>query len=216
MAAGVSGARLRELPLRTVIGAAAAVAALMLALWAALPRSGSAVPETAYTAAAPEASSPAGGRSAAGSIPALRAHLAQRPNDARAWVILARLLADNEAFAEAAAAYASALERSAKVAADPAIWCEYADALGMSQGGRLAGKPRAFVERALALKPNHPRALEMAGSSEYERGDYRAALRYWRQLQAELRPDSESHAELSAAIARAERRAATSLPVQQR
>jgi hypothetical protein len=28
---------------------------------------------------------------------------------------------------------------------DPAIWCEYADALGMTQGGRLEGRPRELV-----------------------------------------------------------------------
>ena len=131
-------------------------------------------------------------------------------------MILARLQADTDRFEEAAQAYGKALAVSSKVAADPAVWCEYADALGMAQGGSLAGRPREFIDRALALDPNHPKALEMAGSSEYERGDYAAALRYWRPLLAAQRPGSQAHAELAAAIARTERLAATSLPAQRR
>jgi len=156
---------------------------------------------------------PAGSGSAAGvNVQQLRAHLERQPRDARGWVILARLEADADRFNEAAQAYARGLAASSKVAADPAVWCEYADAIGMAQGGSLAGKPREFIDRALALNPNHPKALEMAGSSEYETGDYAAALRYWRALLAVQPPGSRMHAELSAAIARTERLAATSLP----
>ena len=139
----------------------------------------------------------------------LSAHLVQQPRDARAWAILARLQFEMDRFAEAAQAYEKALALPSKVANDPAVWCEYADALGMTQGGSLAGRPRELIDRALVLNPNHPKALEMAGSSEYERGDYAAALRYWRPLLAALQPGSQAHTELAAAIARTERLAAT-------
>ena len=131
-------------------------------------------------------------------------------------MILARLQADRDRFEEAAQAYDKALALSSKVATDPAVWCEYADALGMTQGGRLAGRPRELIERALALNPNHPKALEMAGSAEYGQGDYASALRYWRPLLAALEPGSREHTELAAAIARTERMAATSLPARRR
>ena len=156
---------------------------------------------------------PAGSGSAAGvNVQQLRAHLERQPRDARGWVILARLEADADRFSEAAQAYARGLAASSKVAADPAVWCEYADVIGMAQGGSLAGKPREFIDRALALNPNHPKALEMAGSSEYEKGDYAVALRYWRALLAVQPSGSQMHAELSTAIARTERLAATSFP----
>jgi len=141
----------------------------------------------------------------------LRAHLERQPRDARGWVILARIEADRDRFEAAAQAYAKALTASSKVAADPAVWCEYADALGMTQGGNLAGRPRQLIERALALDPNHPKALELAGSSEYEQGDYAAALRYWRPLLAVQQPGSRAYAELAAAIARTERLAANAV-----
>ena len=141
----------------------------------------------------------------------LSAHLGKQPRDARGWVILARLEADRERFEDAAQAYAKALAASSKVAADPAVWCEYADALGMAQGGNLAGRPRELIDRALALDPNHPKALELAGSSEYERRDYASALGYWRPLLAAQQPGSQAYAELAAAIARTERLAATAV-----
>ncbi len=138
----------------------------------------------------------------------LSAQLVQQPRDARAWAILARLQFERNRFAEAAQAYEKALALPSKVANDPAVWCEYADALGMVQGGSLAGRPRELIDRALALDPNHPKALEMAGSSEYARGDYAAALVYWRPLLGMQQPGSPAYAELAAAIARAERLAA--------
>ena len=142
----------------------------------------------------------------------LEAHVAASPEDARAWVMLARLRMQRDLFEPAAAAYERALAASAKVARDPLVWCEYADALGMAQGGRLAGRPRELIDKALALDAAHPRALEMAGSAAYEAGDFRGAARYWQQLLALLPADSGERAELAAAIARAEQRAKFSLP----
>jgi cytochrome c-type biogenesis protein CcmH len=138
----------------------------------------------------------------------LRAHLELQPRDARAWVIFARLQAEAGHFAQAAQAYENALALPSKVAGDAAVWCEFADALGMTQDGSLAGRPRELIDRALALNPKHPKALEMAGSAEYGQGDYAAALRFWRPLLALLEPQSEARAELAAAISRAERLAA--------
>lgn len=138
----------------------------------------------------------------------LRAHLEQQPGDARSWVIYARMQAELGRFPEAAQAYEQALTRPSRVTRDPAVWCEYADALGMAQGGKLAGKPRALIARALALDAHHPKALEMAGSAAFEQGDYGETLRFWRPLLARLGAGSQAHRELTAAIARTERLAA--------
>ena len=135
----------------------------------------------------------------------LREHLERQPRDARAWVLYARRQVELDRFAEAALGYEKALALSPKVAKDPAVWCEYADALAMAQGGKLAGRPRELVDRALALDLDHPKALEMSGSAEYEQGRYREALGYWRPLLAKLEPGSRLHRELAAAIERTER-----------
>ena len=133
-------------------------------------------------------------------------HLARNPRDGRAWVVLARQEFADERFADAAYAYEKALAASNKVATDPAIWCEYADALGMTQNGRLEGRPRELVMKALAMNAAHPKALEMAGSAAFERGEYESAVSYWRQLLAQLPPRSARHRDLAAAIAQAEQR----------
>lgn len=135
----------------------------------------------------------------------LARHVERHPRDGRGWVLLARAEAAADRFAPAVEAYRRALEVAPKVRRDPGIWCEYADALGMAQGGRLSGTPREFVMRALALDPAHPRALEMAGSAAYEAGEFAAAAGYWRELARRLPEGSPSQRELAAAIARADR-----------
>jgi cytochrome c-type biogenesis protein CcmH len=145
-------------------------------------------------------------------VPQLEAHVAAAPRDARAWVMLARTRMERDQFESAAQAYQRALDASAKVARDPLIWCEYADALGMVAGGRLAGRPRELIDKALSLDAMHPRALEMAGSAAYEAGDFRGAAGYWRQLLAQLPADSTEYTQLAAAIARAEQRGRFALP----
>lgn len=120
-------------------------------------------------------------------------------------VFLAREYADAGRFAAAARAYERALLASPRVAADPQIWCELADALGMAQGGALRGRPQELIDQALALRPHHPRALEMAGSAQYEAGNYEQALKYWQPLLAQLPASSTRHQELAAAIERTRR-----------
>jgi cytochrome c-type biogenesis protein CcmH len=145
----------------------------------------------------------------------LREHLERAPGDARAWVLYARGQTELDRYSEAAAGYEKALALAHKVAKDPAVWCEYADALAMTQGGKLAGRPRELIDRALALDLHHPKGLEMAGSAEYEQGRYTEALGYWRPLLTKLEPGSQMHRELAAAIERTERlSAATPAPAE--
>ena len=131
-------------------------------------------------------------------------HLERAPRDGRSRVLLARMDFEADRFADAAVGYERALATDAKVARDPTIWCEYADALGMAQGGSLVGKPRELVMAALALNPGHPKSLEMAGSAAFEAGEYASAARYWRQLLPQLAEGTKARLELAAAVARAD------------
>lgn len=141
----------------------------------------------------------------------LEAHVAAQPKDARAWVLLGRARLQADQFGPAATAYERGVTLSKKVALDPEVWCEWADALALAQG-TLAGKPRELIERALALNPQHPLALEMAGSAAVEVRDFRAARQHWSALLAQLDPASAEHAKLGMALAQIERLAQTSLP----
>jgi cytochrome c-type biogenesis protein CcmH len=144
-------------------------------------------------------------------ISRLEAHLRSQPRDGRGWVLLARAHFDGDRYADAAAAYERALAVSPKVGRDPVVLCEYADALGMAQRG-LEGRPSELIALALSIDPQHPVALEMAGSAAYEKGRYADAVKHWKLLLATLAPQSDRHQELAAAIDRAERKAAVSLP----
>jgi cytochrome c-type biogenesis protein CcmH len=143
---------------------------------------------------------------------ALRRVTERHPADGRAWMLLAFSELQLERHSEAAAAIELAVKVSRRVAADPAVWCEWADALGMAQGGTLAGRPTELIDKAVQLNGAHPKALEMAGSAAYERRDFRLALTYWEKLLPQMHPGTRAHAELSAAIERTRRLAATSLP----
>lgn len=134
----------------------------------------------------------------------LEQHLRSNPRDARGWVLMARAQAEAGDFAQSAQSYARALDSSANVARDAGVLCEYADVLGMAQGGRLAGRPAELIALALSVDGAHPLALEMAGSAAYEAGDYARAVRYWGALLPQLRDEPQRQAELAAAIQRAQ------------
>lgn len=146
-------------------------------------------------------------------LPLLREQLAQRvaedPKDGRAWALLGRVSLAMDRFAEAEAAFAKAVQ-DRKVMLDPAVWCDYADAAGLVQGGRLEGKPAELVAKALSIEPLHPRALEMAGSVAAEKRDWVVAARHWKLLLAQMDESAPERAQLSRAIEKLDRLAAGS------
>ncbi len=142
----------------------------------------------------------------------LERHLQRQPGDGRARVLKARLDTQAQRFDVAAAGYAKALQDPSKVAGDPTVWVEYAEAVGMAQGGTLIGQPQQLVARALSLNPTHPQALDLAGSAAWELRDFAQAAQHWKRLLEQIPPGSARHVELSAAIEAAERRARFSLP----
>ena len=143
----------------------------------------------------------------------LESHLQRQPRDARGWVLLGRAHAQADRFDAAVLAFGQAVAVSpGKVGKDATVLTEYADAMAMSQGGRLSGRPAALIERALELNPKHPTALDMAGSLAYEEGRYADCARYWRDLLGVLPTGSQRRRELTLAIQRAEQRAEASTP----
>ena len=106
----------------------------------------------------------------------LEARLREDPNSVEGWFLLARTYHAAQRFDDAVAAY----ERARKLApADADILSDYADTLAMAQGRKLAGKPVELLRQALAAKPEHPKALLLAGSAAFEAGDFRGAATYW-------------------------------------
>ncbi len=109
----------------------------------------------------------------------LAARLQASPDDPQGWVMLARSYRALERFREASDAYAKA---AALVPNDAHLLADYADALAMAQGQRLQGEPEKLIARALAIDPDHVKALALAGSAAFARQDYAGAVVHWERL----------------------------------
>ncbi len=133
-------------------------------------------------------------------VEGLAARLQQNPNDAGGWVLLGRSLGTLGRFEQSAAAYGKAVQLFPQ---DAGLLADYADALAMARGRRLEGEPFAIVQRALALDPGHLKALALAGSAEFERKDYAAAIRYWERILKLAPPESEFARSVAGSIAEA-------------
>lgn len=143
----------------------------------------------------------------------LELQLQRHPDDVRALVLKARLDMEAQRFDMAAGGYEKALGLpNSKAVRDPDVWAEYAEAVGMKQGGTLAGKPMELVDKALALDPRHAKGLDLAGSAAWEAKDFAGAAAHWKRLLERLPEGTPRHGELAAAIRAAEQRARMVLP----
>jgi len=108
----------------------------------------------------------------------LQARAEAHPDDAAAWMQAARMQAMLNHGAAAVADYR-------KVAAlrpnDANVLADLADMLAATGNGSLEGEPIQLVERALAIDPNHVKALALKGSYAMTQRDFRTALGAWNQ-----------------------------------
>lgn len=130
----------------------------------------------------------------------LAARLESSPDDPEGWRILARTYSVMGRYPEAVRAYERAVPL---VPGDPDLLSDYADALAMTQGRSLEGKPLELVERALAIDPDHWKALALAGTAAFDRKEYARAISYWERLRKSLPPESEMERSVEASIAEA-------------
>ena len=121
-------------------------------------------------------------------IARLAERLAKNPRDVKGWSMLARAQAVLGRFAEASVAYARAVEL---VPDDAQLLADYADALAMAHGGRLAGEPEQLVDRALRVDPDNGKALSLAGSVAFEKREFARAVQFWERLRSLVPPKSE-------------------------
>lgn len=106
----------------------------------------------------------------------LTEQLHDHPDDAQAWQTLARSEAALGHSARATEAFENALARQPD---DPGLLADFALALAAAHPAEVNGKPRALVERALALDPRQTKALALAGTLALTRRDYATAIRDW-------------------------------------
>jgi len=130
----------------------------------------------------------------------LAAHVEKNPGDAQGWTLLARSYYVMRRYPEAVRAYERA---AALVQRDADLLADYADALAVTQGRSLQGKPLELVQRALEIDPEHWKALALAGTAAFERKDYGRAIAYWERLKRVVPGDTEIGRSVDASIAEA-------------
>lgn len=138
----------------------------------------------------------------------LMAKLAQYPDDARAWHMLASVYVAAGQIVRALHAYEKA---AALTPADPQLLVDYAEQLAVAHGRSLRGQPTTLLQAALRVDPQHQRALALVGNAAFEDGDYLAAASYWQRLLGTLAPDSEMARAVSSRVDEARARVRTAV-----
>ena len=150
---------------------------------------------------APQALAPAEPQMSRQAIGAMLANLEQKlktqPDDAKNWVLLARSYKALGRFTDAAAAYA---QGGALVDSDPSLLADYAETVARANDGRFDAKADRLIKRALALNPDEPQALFLAGAAAADRGDYAAVIKAWSRLLAQMDKNSDEARAVEAAI----------------
>lgn len=123
----------------------------------------------------------------------------QRPDDAEAWLTLARLHAAQNAHALAE----QALARVLALSPEPDLWIERAQMKALSAGGVYAGEPWQWIQDVLRSQPQHLNALVLAGSAAWSEKRHAAAQDYWQRALALVPADSEAGQGLQQALATA-------------
>ena len=132
----------------------------------------------------------------------LAAKLEENPGDIEGWKLLGRSYTVLGRYPQAVAAYAKAAERAPR---DAQLLADFADALAMAHGQRLAGEPERLIERALEIDGNNLKALALAGSAAYERQDYARAAQLWGRMLPLVPAESEDARSISGNVEEAKK-----------
>jgi cytochrome c-type biogenesis protein CcmH len=126
-----------------------------------------------------------------------------KPDDARAWLTLARLHAAQNAHTQAE----QALARVLTLSPEPDLWIERAQMKALSAGGVYTGEPWQWIQTVLKAQPQHLNALVLAGSAALSEQRHAAAQTYWQQALTLVPADSEAAQGLQQALAQAAEKA---------
>jgi len=132
---------------------------------------------------------------------AMTERLAERlkttPDDVEGWTMLGRSYSVLERFPQALLAFRQVLALRPQ---DAQAHADVADALAMSNGRKLDGEPERLIARALVLDPDNAKALGLAGTIAFERGDAATAVRHWERALKATQPGSEMASRLQEAV----------------
>lgn len=121
----------------------------------------------------------------------LETHLAANPADGKSWHVLGQGYIAIEAFEQAA----QALRRAEGLLRDdPDVLLDLAQAQSALPNSEAHAQLGELVQRALSMRPDHPRALWMAGFMAMQSGQRVQARRYLERLYAQLDPEDPNAA----------------------
>ena len=104
-----------------------------------------------------------------------------------------------------AAAAADYRQLAAMQAMTAGTWADYADVAAGLNGNSLVGEPEKYLQAALSLDPQHPKALWLEGSLQHETGQFTQAVATWQKLAEVLGPDSPDAKVIAANLAEDQR-----------
>jgi cytochrome c-type biogenesis protein CcmH len=134
----------------------------------------------------------------------LRRKLEANPQDADGWTMLGRSYLMLGRHAEAV----QALDKLRALRPDDAqVLVDLADAKAMVAGRDLKGEPEALIGRALQIDPRNLKALALAGTIAFDRGDWPVAVKHWEDAIAVGGSEGELATNLRAGIDEARARA---------
>jgi len=134
-----------------------------------------------------------------GMVANLAGRLQDNPNDLEGWMRLGRAYQVLGEPAKSADAYARAASLKPD---DTNILLEQANALAGAQPSNTAVLPEVvtLMRKVIAIEPKQPKALWLLGLAESEAGHPDKAAGYWRDLLAQLPPNSEDYKTVSEAL----------------
>lgn len=135
--------------------------------------------------------------------------LKENPEDAEGWYLLGRTHMAMKDYQSAAFAFDKLNQLAGE---QPSIMLALADALAMSAGGDMQGRPAELIRKAVTLAPEDQTALWLAGMAENQSGNYARALEHWRHLKPMLADDPDATQQVDRLIAVAERQLTESGP----
>lgn len=139
-------------------------------------------------------------------VRSLATRVEKNPGDMRAWAVLGQFYFSLGRYRDAVGAYERAVQLDS---GDPELLVGLALSLHQANGAAAASRADELAAKALAIAPDHPGALALAGGSAFAAGDYQTAIRRWERLLALLPPESPAVSMIKARVAEARTSATT-------
>ena len=133
-------------------------------------------------------------------VSSLHDKLRQNPDNDQGWYMLGRSYMMMQRYDGAIEAYENLYRLQPE---EPDVMLMLADALSMKQQGKMAGRPEALINDALAKDPQNTTALWLSGMALEQQGKYQDALDRWGVLHPLLKDDLKEQVQLDVLIKRA-------------